>query len=162
MSQIDPEALSATNNLHELAREWIEHLRTVLYHSRVLTHQPLPDEYPLSEDFPFVRRAFGTTFPPFRTRAHFDNQQSLGLTEEVVYSVSLEYHPGSPEYNANWRIICGECFFSLVCRGCTLTASRELCDRATHFDQPHLAARNRHVLAQCRSLPPHPGLLCHL
>lgn len=107
MNHIDPEALTATNTLHDMAREWIEHLRTVLYHARVLTKEPLPDEHPLSEDFPFVRSVVSHTFARFRTRTHFDSRPMLGPGEEVSYPVLLEYHPGSPEYNAFWRITSG-------------------------------------------------------
>lgn len=106
MNHIDPEALTATNTLHDMTREWIEHLRTVLYHARVLTKEPLPDDHPLSENYPFIRSVVTHTFPRFRTRTHFDSRQILP-GEEIAYPVSLEFHPGSPEYNAFWRIISG-------------------------------------------------------
>ena len=108
MKQVDPEALSATNHLHDLTRDWIEHLRSVLYHARVVSISPLAgDEHPLSEDYPFVRRVIKQGFPRFHTRPHFDIQPPLQPGQQVSYSVTLEYHPGTQEYDTYWSFACG-------------------------------------------------------
>ncbi|KAF6756922.1 hypothetical protein DFP72DRAFT_846293 [Ephemerocybe angulata] len=107
MHHVDPDALSATNSLHELTRGWIEHLRSVLYHARVIHTSPLAEDHPLSEDFPFVRVPYTETFSRFRTRAHFDNRPPLAPGEEIAYPVTLQYHPGTATCNAFWSFASG-------------------------------------------------------
>lgn len=98
---------STTSSLYRLTRDWIEHLRSVLYHARVIKTSPLGDDHPLSEDFPFVRKPVSQTFTRFYTRTHFDTQPPLQQGEETSYPVSLVYTPGREEYNASWTITSG-------------------------------------------------------